>query len=70
MEQARLDPALVFVDYPSQMHTTRHDDDLVRAVAETHEASMSYYGAAAFGDTHTLDQLSGRFMLWKGGKVS
>lgn len=68
IEQARLVPELCLCDYPRQMHTTRHDDELADAIAQVQEQQIIYYGAAAFGDTTTLNELAGRFTLWKGGK--
>lgn len=66
-QEARQTQGLLVVDYPELMHTTRHDNDLVEALRATPEETLTYYGAAAFGEASALKTLSGRFMLWKGG---
>lgn len=66
LEDARTKPGMFIVDYPAQMLTTGHDDELAESIAGVEEAQISYLGFLLYGDRKTIDELTGRFTLWKG----
>jgi len=65
IEEARAQKGLLLVDFPQEMLDTRHDDDLASSMQAKPEREMNYLGAIVYGDTPTLQALSGKFMLWK-----
>ncbi len=65
VEEARQQEGLVLVDYPEQMLTTAHDDDLAKSLAGSIEPALVYLGAILFGDAGVLTELTGKFTLWK-----
>lgn len=64
LEQARLEPGLLIVDYPEEMLHTGHDDELEKALLGRPEPELVYLGVAMHGDYPTIDHLTGRFTLW------
>jgi hypothetical protein len=62
--EARNAADLLLADYPEEMLTTDHDDELAAQLANNVEESLTYLGAAAHGSNATLSQLSGKFMLY------
>jgi hypothetical protein len=64
VSEAREQTSLVLIDYPEEMLNTGHDDELAAALAEKHESSINYLGAAVHGERSVVDMLAGRFTLW------
>jgi len=65
IEEARQHPHLTLIDFPQEMLDTRHDDDLTASMASKEEKEFAYLGAIVYGDTETIQGLSGKFTLWK-----
>ena len=64
LEDARTSEKLFIADYPEQMLTTGHDDELGAALAQSPEASIRYLGVALHGPVDLLQPLTGKFSLW------
>lgn len=64
VEQARGKNVLM-VDYPSEVYTTRTDDDLNEAISQKEESAIEYYGAALCGDREAVEALTKNFSLYK-----
>ena len=62
---ARTKPRVFFVDYPSEMLNTGHDDELVEAIGKKDEADIEYLGAVFYGKTEEVKKITGKFSLWK-----
>jgi hypothetical protein len=56
---------VIMVDFPRQMLETRHDDELETWVAEAHEESLKYLGAIFFGPSNDVQEITGKFSLFK-----
>ena len=63
--QARLQPSLMLCDYPKEMLETGHDDELVAALESKLEPSLEYLGMVIFGPAKLVDEITGRFSLWR-----
>lgn len=64
LEEARAAKDLLLVDYPEQMMSTGHDDELVTTLQAADSSSLRYLGVALHGNSETLKPLSGKFSLW------
>ncbi len=64
LAEAREITGLLLADYPEQMLSTGHDDELSTAIAAASEESLRYLGVALHGDAEQLKQLTGKFSLW------
>jgi hypothetical protein len=64
VEVARREADVLLVDYPEHMLQTGHDDELTAALGRVSEADITYLGAALYGDSEVVSQLTGRFSLW------
>jgi hypothetical protein len=65
IEEARAHPNLLLGDYPEEMLTTGHDDELAAEIAAKSEAALNYLGVALYGDANLITQLTGKFTLYK-----
>ena len=66
IEEARHHSAsILLVDYPEQMLTTGHDDELAAAVSNRREEEINYLGAMLYGDSGVVNELTGKFTLWR-----
>lgn len=65
IETVRTTPNLIVVDFPQEMKTTSHDDELASALAGTPEAALSYWGFALYGATDSVNTICKKFSLWK-----
>lgn len=63
--EARERGDVFWADYPEQMLTTGHDDELAQAVAAVAEDAVRYLGVIVYGDTDAVTALTGRFSLWQ-----
>lgn len=64
LAEAREVNGLLIADYPEQMLSTGHDDELSTAIASAPEESLRYLGVALHGDAEQLKPLTGKFSLW------
>jgi len=53
------------IDYPEEGYTTTHDDDYALALGARRAQDIVYIGAALFGPTEVITQLSGKLSLWR-----
>lgn len=65
IEKAKSNPNLLVADYPKEMLETRTDEELVSAVASKEEAQLEYLGAVIYGNTEDVNEITGKFQLWK-----
>lgn len=64
LAEAREFTGLLLADYPEQMLSTGHDDELSTAIASSAEDTLRYLGVALHGDSQFLKSLTGKFSLW------
>ena len=65
IEKAKSNPNLLVVDYPKEMLETRTDEELVVALREKEEQELEYFGAIIYGNSKDVDEITGKFQLWK-----
>lgn len=70
LAEARAVNGLVLADYPEQMLSTGHDDELSTAIASASEESLRYLGVALHGNAEQLKPLTGKFSLWGNNMAS
>jgi len=64
LQDARDRKELFTVDYPAQMLSTGHDDELAQELASVSESDLDYLGVLLYGDSAAVGELTGRFTLW------
>ncbi len=65
INKARENPNLLVADYPKDMLDTRTDEELVESISSKEEAAMEYMGAVIYGNTKDVDEITGKFQLWR-----
>ena len=65
IEIAKQNPNLLVADYPREMLETRTDEELVTAVGNKENDSLEYLGAVIYGNTEDVNEITGKFQLWK-----
>lgn len=65
IEQAKNNPNLIVADYPKDMLDTRTDDELVKSISSKENSQLEYLGAIIYGDTKDVNELTGKFQLWR-----
>ena len=65
IDLAKSNPNLLVADYPKDMLDTRTDDDLVKSIASKENDKLEYLGAIIYGDTKDVNEITGKFQLWK-----
>ena len=65
IDEAKQNPNLLVADYPKDMLDTRTDDELVASINSKENDKLEYMGAIIYGNTEDVDQITGRFQLWK-----
>ena len=65
INMARKNPNIIVADYPKEMLETRTDEELVEAISIKDEENMEYMGAILYGNTEEVNQITGRFQLWR-----
>ncbi|MCL2229199.1 MAG: DUF2000 domain-containing protein [Firmicutes bacterium] len=65
IDLAKQNPNLLVVDYPKEVLTTRTDEELVSAIENKDNAELEYLGAIIYGDTKDVNEITGKFQLWK-----
>ena len=65
IEIAKNNPNLLVADYPRDMLETRTDNELVEAISSKENEKLEYLGALIYGDTKDVNEISGKFQLWR-----
>ena len=65
IDKAKENPCLLVADYPKDMLDTRTDEELVESINNKENAELEYLGAIIYGDTDDVNEITGRFQLWK-----
>ena len=62
---AKNNPNLLVADYPRDMLDTRTDDELVKSISSKENDKLEYLGAVIYGNTKDVDEITGKFQLWR-----
>lgn len=65
LQKAKGTEAILVVDYPSVMYDTGHDNELANALSKLTSEDIQYYGYLMFGNTDSVNSISGKFSLWR-----
>ncbi len=65
IETAKNNPNLLVADYPRDMLETRTDNELVKAISSKENEKLEYLGALIYGDTKDVNEITGKFQLWR-----
>lgn len=65
IEKARENKNIFIADYPKEMLTTGHDNELVKAIEEKEEKQLEYMGCVLYGNSKDIDEITGKFQLWR-----
>ncbi len=65
IELAKNNPNLLVADYPKDMLETRTDAELVASINSKENNELEYLGAIIYGDTKDVNELTGKFQLWR-----
>ena len=65
IDEAKTNPNLLVADYPKDMLDTRTDDELVASITSKENEKLEYLGAIIYGNSEDVDQITGRFQLWR-----
>lgn len=65
IEKAKENPNLLVADYPRDMLETRTDDELAESISSRLNDELEYYGAIIYGPTDEVNEITGKFSLWR-----
>lgn len=65
IETAKSNPNLLVADYPRDMLETRTDDELINSISSKENEKLDYLGAIIYGDTKDVNEITGKFQLWR-----
>lgn len=65
IDQAKENSGLLVADYPKDMLNTRTDDELVDSIGNKENEQLEYLGAIIYGNTKDVNEITGKFQLWK-----
>lgn len=65
IEKAKNNPNLLVADYPKDMLETRTDEELVTQISAKETDKLEYLGAIIYGNTKDVNEITGKFQLWK-----
>jgi ABC-type antimicrobial peptide transport system ATPase subunit len=65
IETAKNNPNLLVADYPRDMLETRTDNELVEAISSKENEKLEYLGALIYGNTKDVNEITGKFQLWR-----
>ncbi len=65
IDLAKSNPNLLVADYPKDILDTRTDEELVNSIASKENDELEYLGAVIYGDTKNVDEITGKFQLWR-----
>lgn len=65
IDLAKNNPNLLVADYPKDMLETRTDEELVNSISNKENEKLEYMGAIIYGNTKDVDEITGKFQLWR-----
>lgn len=65
IDLAKSNPKLLVADYPKDMLDTRTDNELVDSISSKENNQLEYFGAIIYGDTKEVNEITGKFQLWR-----
>ena len=65
IDLAKQNPKLLVADYPRDMLETRTDEELVNSISSKESEELEYLGAIIYGDTKDVDEITGKYQLWR-----
>lgn len=65
IDMAKNNPNLLVADYPKDMLETRTDEELVASIMAKENDKLEYLGAVIYGNTKDVDEITGKFQLWR-----
>lgn len=65
IDKAKENPNLLVADYPKDMLDTRTDEELVESINNKENEELEYLGAIIYGNTNEVNEITGKFSLWK-----
>lgn len=65
IDLAKENPNLLVADYPKDMLDTRTDEELVESINGKENDKLEYLGAIIYGDTKDVNEITGKFSLWR-----
>lgn len=65
IDKAKENPNLIVADYPRDMLETRTDEELVESITSKNNDELEYLGAIIYGNTNDVNEITGKFQLWK-----
>lgn len=65
IDLAKQNPNLLVADYPKDMLDTRTDDELVASINSKENDKLEYLGAIIYGNTTDVDNITGKYQLWR-----
>ena len=65
IDMANCNPNLLVADYPKDMLETRTDDELIESISGKENDKLEYLGAVIYGDTKDVNEITGKFQLWR-----
>lgn len=65
IDKAKSNPKLLVADYPKDMLDTRTDEELVESINSKENDKLEYMGAIFYGDTEDVNEITGKFQLWR-----
>ena len=65
IDKAKNNPKLLVADYPKDMLDTRTDEELVESINNKENDKLEYMGAIFYGDTKDVNEITGKFQLWR-----
>lgn len=65
IDMAKENKNLLVADYPRDMLDTRTDEELVSSISSKENDQLEYLGAVIYGNTKDVDEITGKFQLWR-----
>ena len=65
IDMAKKNKNLLVADYPRDMLDTKTDDELVSSINSKENDKLEYLGAVIYGNTKDVDEITGKFQLWR-----
>lgn len=65
IDLAKSNPNLLVADYPKDMLDTRTDEELVASINGKENDKLEYLGAVIYGNTKEVNEITGKFQLWR-----
>ena len=65
IDNAKKNSNLLVADYPKDILETRTDEELVESISNKRNETLEYLGAIIYGDTKDVDEITGKFQLWR-----